>query len=109
METEKLEELRKWRGRAIAKNSHIVRLSENEWAVPSQTRTCAYTVRLLQDRQTCSCPDFAERGLKCKHLFAVENIKEKQKQEREEITYEKQKNIQDYRLICRRGWNKIWI
>ena len=72
METGKLMELRKWRGMNIAKTSHIIKMANNEWAVPSQTRTGAYTVRIFQDKQTCSCPDFAERGLKCKHIYAVE-------------------------------------
>jgi Txe/YoeB family toxin of Txe-Axe toxin-antitoxin module len=72
METKRLEELRKQSGMAIAKTSHIVRMVDNEWAVPSQTRTGAYTVRIFQDNQTCLCPDFAELGLKCKHIYAVE-------------------------------------
>jgi hypothetical protein len=72
METEKLQELRRERGMQIAKTSHIMKVSKNEWLVPSQTRTGAYTVKIFQDKQTCTCPDFIERGLKCKHLFAVE-------------------------------------
>ncbi len=72
METEKLLQMRKERGEAIAKTAHILKVSKNEWLVPSQTKTGAYTVRIFQDKQTCTCPDFIERGLKCKHLFAVE-------------------------------------
>ena len=72
METKRLEELRKQRGMRIAKTSHIIKMAKNEWAVPSQSKTSAYTVRFYQDKQTCSCPDFIERGLKCKHIFAVE-------------------------------------
>ena len=56
----------------IAKTSHIVRMANNEWAVPSQTRTGAYTVKFLLDKKTCTCPDFIERRLVCKHIFAVE-------------------------------------
>ena len=72
METEKLMELRKWRGQNIAKTSHIVKMANNEWAVPSQSKTGAYTVKFLLDKKTCTCPDFIERGLVCKHIFAVE-------------------------------------
>lgn len=72
METGKLMELRKWRGMNIAKTSHIVRMAKNEWAVPSQSKTGAYTVKFLLDKKTCTCPDFIERGLVCKHIFAVE-------------------------------------
>ena len=72
METKKLMELRKWRGMNIARTSHIVRMANNEWAVPSQSKTGAYTVTFLLDKKTCTCPDFIERGLVCKHIFAVE-------------------------------------
>lgn len=72
METGKLMELRKWRGMNIAKTSHIVRMAKNEWAVPSQSKTGAYTVKFLLDKKTCTCLDFIERGLVCKHIFAVE-------------------------------------
>ena len=43
-----------------------------EHLTPSQSKTGAYTVRFLRDKQTCSCLDFQERGLKCKHIFAIE-------------------------------------
>ena len=72
METEKLLQMRRERGMAIAKTAHILKVSKNEWLVPSQAKTGAYTVRIFQDKQTCTCADFIERGLKCKHLFAVE-------------------------------------
>lgn len=64
METKRLEELRKQRGMAIAKTSHIMRMADNEWAVPSQTRTGAYTVRIFQDKQTCSCPGLRRTRIK---------------------------------------------
>ena len=40
------------------------------WQVPSQSGSKTYTVDPVG--QTCTCPDHAEWGHKCKHLYAVE-------------------------------------
>src|SRR5688500_7486566 len=40
------------------------------WLVPSQSGTGVYTCNVQS--MTCTCPDFQERGGKCKHLYAVE-------------------------------------
>jgi hypothetical protein len=43
------------------------------WAVPSQNgKGTMYTVDLKGDVPTCSCPDHETRGVKCKHIYAVE-------------------------------------
>jgi hypothetical protein len=41
----------------------------NLWIVPSQSGKGKYTVDL--SKPSCTCPDFASRGLKCKHIYAV--------------------------------------
>ena len=43
------------------------------WLVPSQSSQGRYRV-LDGDHPTCSCPDYENRGEKCKHIFAVEYI-----------------------------------
>jgi transposase len=44
---------------------------EGQWVVPSQTASDKqYMVNVKAG--TCTCPDHAETGLKCKHLYAVE-------------------------------------
>ena len=44
---------------------------EGRWVVPSQTAgDKQYVVNVKAG--TCTCPDHAETGLKCKHLYAVE-------------------------------------
>ncbi len=54
----------------IAALCKLKRADEN-WLVPSQSaETKDYRVNVRN--QSCSCPDHAETGLKCKHLFAVE-------------------------------------
>src|ERR1051326_8302585 len=45
--------------------------TENGWLVPSQSKgETIYTVDPV--KQTCTCPDHAESGHKCKHIYAVE-------------------------------------
>jgi hypothetical protein len=45
--------------------------TQNGWLVPSQSGADKiYTVDPV--KQTCTCPDHAENGHKCKHIFAVE-------------------------------------
>ncbi len=41
----------------------------NLWIVPSQSGKGKYTVDL--EKPSCTCPDFALRGLKCKHIYAA--------------------------------------
>src|SRR5215207_7368586 len=57
------------RGLAIAAHSEITRQG-NRWLVPSQTSGKIYAVDYFLS--TCSCLDFAENAQKCKHLYAVE-------------------------------------
>jgi len=61
--------MREQKGKDIAARLKIER-KDNLWIVPSQTGKGKYTVDL--DVPLCSCPDFELRGLKCKHIFAVE-------------------------------------
>ena len=56
------------RGLALVANSEITRKG-NVWIVPSQTRATQYTVDLFLNK--CTCPDFQEHAQKCKHLYAV--------------------------------------
>lgn len=59
---------RQERGRVIAETC-IVQKTGKLWYVPSQSGNGTYTVNL--ERRYCSCPDFAEWGNDCKHIFAV--------------------------------------
>src|SRR2546426_8543209 len=42
------------------------------WLVPSQSGHGRYTVSLDPEAPHCTCPDHETRGLKCKHIFAIE-------------------------------------
>ncbi len=45
-----------------------------DWIVPSQSGNGKYTVHLDPDKPTCTCPDHETRACKCKHIFAVEYV-----------------------------------
>ncbi|MCL4363226.1 SWIM zinc finger domain-containing protein [Candidatus Marsarchaeota archaeon] len=64
-------QIRKQKGMEVAKNGNV-KLNGYKWSVPSQSSNKTYEVMLRIDKSVCNCPDFVERGLKCKHIFAVE-------------------------------------
>lgn len=69
-------EAREQRGRELARRSREqIKPFGQHWAVPSATDPegrSAYMVDLA--RGTCTCPDYATRGVKCKHAHAVEYV-----------------------------------
>jgi len=62
---------RELRGREIAETMKLIQTG-SAWIVPSQSGKGRYTV--CSDGQTphCTCPDHETRGVKCKHIYAVE-------------------------------------
>ena len=61
------------RGKEIASvESNIRRIDEHEYRVKSQSGNGEYAVIQTELGWNCSCPDFAFRGVKCKHAIAVE-------------------------------------
>jgi len=67
---------REERGRMIAeKPNQVTRLSKRRYEVVSQSGRGTYNVsgtRTFPLGWICTCPDFTYRGIKCKHVFAVE-------------------------------------
>lgn len=63
--------VREQKGRGVATRQKIQR-KDNQWIVPSQTGNGKYTVDIDEKEPHCTCPDFELRGLKCKHIYAVE-------------------------------------
>lgn len=63
--------MRKQKGQEIAKTGRV-KLNGNKWLVPSQSSNKQYEVILGLGNSKCNCPDYAERQIKCKHIFAVE-------------------------------------
>ncbi len=69
---EQMLQIRKEKGQQIA-SAGKVRFVNNRWLVPSQTHGNKYYIVVLKiDKSDCNCPDFTERDVKCKHIFAVE-------------------------------------
>lgn len=69
--TELLQE-RKQRGYAIAQTQKVVQ-KDGIWYVQSQTNPRqTYQVALSLTGATCTCKDYEERGIKCKHYWSVE-------------------------------------
>ena len=71
MQIQELLKIRKQKGYEIAKTGKVVK-SGKVWLVPSQTSNKKYMVTLYLDKKVCTCPDYIERGMTCKHIFAVE-------------------------------------
>src|SRR5262245_21198141 len=64
---------RQQRGLAIAANQNIKK-AVKAWSVPSQSGKGSYLVLADRERPWCQCPDHEEHGGRCKHIYAVEFV-----------------------------------
>src|SRR2546425_10374560 len=68
---------RQQRGLEIADEKRI-RKTIGGWVVPSQQRggsiKYAVIIGLAGTKSTCTCPDYELRGDRCKHIYAVEYV-----------------------------------
>ena len=67
-------DMRKQRGTHIADTCKLTRQTSPKgdlWLVPSSV-SGQYAVKLGEHYPTCTCPDYELRGMRCKHIFAVE-------------------------------------
>ncbi len=68
-----MSDARQERGKVIANDRRVRKVTDTKWSVPSQTaEKTAYIVDL--EAGSCACPDYETRGGKCKHLWAVEFV-----------------------------------
>jgi transposase len=82
---------REQRGLVIAAKSKLQRSDDGyRWFVPSQTNGCSnmYTVKPDPAKPHCTCPDFTARELRCKHIYAVEIVTQR------EFTFDEATQIQ---------------
>jgi transposase len=72
-------EERKHRGLEIAALAKIEK-KDGVYLVPSQTnpKHPKYKVKYHKEHPTCNCPDFHERGCRCKHVYAVEFFRQRE-------------------------------
>ena len=100
MDAQKLLQMRRQRGYEIAQKGRVSQ-KEGVWLVPSQTiPTKAYKVVLKLEGSECTCEDFRARGIRCKHIFAVEITIGK--------SYDKNGNLtitQTKRITYSQNWN----
>ena len=64
---------RQQRGLEIAATARIVKKG-GFWIVPSQSGNGRYKVNHESETPHCTCPDHETRGVKCKHIFAVDYV-----------------------------------
>jgi hypothetical protein len=64
-------EPRQMRGMEIAACANLIQKGK-AWIVPSQSGKGRYTVCPDDESPHCTFPDHETRGVKCKHIFAVE-------------------------------------
>lgn len=62
---------RQARGLQIAMATRLKKVTDRHWVVPSQ-QSGGGKYLVDPEKVSCSCPDFELRGVRCKHLFAVE-------------------------------------
>src|ERR1700728_2838330 len=72
-------EERKQRGLVIAAVARIEK-EGGIYLVPSQTsqRHQKYKVKYDRQQPTCTCEDFHDRGCRCKHIYAVEFVRQRE-------------------------------
>ena len=69
------------RGKVIANQSNqIKQVKEHLFKVQSQSKNRFYDVRETDYGMTCTCPDFINRGGRCKHIIATKFYLEVQKE-----------------------------
>jgi transposase-like protein len=84
------ENLRELRGLEIAKakESQISRVDYSTYKVLSQSGNGEYVVCLSEDEWRCECLDHRFRGVKCKHIWAIEFSLKMREQVRKNIVIE---------------------
>ena len=66
-----MENLRQIKGKEIFENGGVRRINSVRYEVKSQSSNGVYSVLLTDSGWECNCPDHMQRGVICKHAFAV--------------------------------------
>ncbi len=85
---------REQRGLAIAALCKLTQKGR-VWLVPSQSGKGRYTVCADADSPHCTCPDHETRGLKCKHIFAVEHVIRREQNADGSVTVTETRTVQE--------------
>ena len=85
----------------IAAKSKLTRKG-NLWLVPSQAGQGEYQVNVDPDFFNCTCPDHAFTQMRCKHIFAVEYVSER------EQTADGQTVVTETVKVTRKTYTQNW-
>jgi putative transposase len=85
-----VENLRETKGLeiAMARENQITRIDRATYVVLSQSGNGKYVVCLSEKEWRCECPDHRFRGVKCKHIWAVEFSLKMREQVRQSLVIE---------------------
>ena len=73
MAPQTLPNLREQRGQELAQTKdNVKRIDDRHYQVKSTTSNKIYRIVVTSIGWVCSCPDHTHRGVKCKHIYAVE-------------------------------------
>jgi putative transposase len=56
----------------VGMDGSVKRINKASYKVNSQSSNNSYNVNVTEIGWNCSCPDHIYRGVKCKHIYAVE-------------------------------------
>src|SRR5215216_816006 len=101
METQRLSE-RESKALAIATHTQLIRNPNNTWIVPSQSGPKTYTVNPDPESPRCTCPDHEYTQARCKHIYAVEYVLER------ETTADGQTVVTETVKVTRRTYSQNW-
>ncbi len=94
---------REQRGLAIAALFRIDK-KDGKYVVPSQSGNGErYEVAIDKEYPTCTCRDYQDRAIKCKHMFAVEFALRREYAADGSVTFEKSITIKE-RVTYKQDW-----
>ena len=80
------DKIREEKGKTIADTKDAIKcLSDNRYKLRSQSGNSIYNVEMTEIGWKCTCPDHKFRGMKCKHIWAVEISQGMRKQAKPKI------------------------
>jgi transposase len=98
-----MSEGRQQRGLEIAATAKIARKG-GAWLVPSQSGKGRYTVCPDPAEPHCTCPDHEEGGHKCKHIFAVEYVIQRERNPDGSTTVTETLTVRETRKTYPQDW-----
>src|SRR3954468_12673386 len=94
---------REQRGLVIAATAKLTKKG-GVWLVPSQSGKCKYTVCPDKENPHCSCQDHETRGCKCKHIYAVEFVIQRELFDDGSVIETRQLTLTEKRKTYKQDW-----